>query len=281
MVAPPNNPAARELFAQMLADETNRTMLTSVGGPPGELGQLVAARKAEFAPSRNGRGAWNGLGAGGGKDATTTDLVALLFAESQVPGRFVPMLTRGPVRGSSNSPGMLTSLASTPGERGEVCRAVVVAWVKTRDDALQLADALTVAEGLELKETPEIAIRLLATPGAMTYRTRAASTLIRLGAKEHLPAIEKLMTDEAKLTAIQGTTGIVEIQVRDVALATAVQITGQKPEDYGFAEQYPGSGLRSSYANWYLPADKREAALDKWKAWRAKNPAFEKDPGKR
>src|SRR5262249_30552696 len=49
-VAPANNPAARELFAEMLADESNRTMLTSVGGPPGELGQLVAARKAEFSP---------------------------------------------------------------------------------------------------------------------------------------------------------------------------------------------------------------------------------------
>src|SRR5437762_29760 len=81
--AMPNSPAARELFAEMLADEANRAILTAVGGPPGELGQLVAHRKAEFSPARGGGprgGAWGGRG--GGREPTSTDLAALLFAES-------------------------------------------------------------------------------------------------------------------------------------------------------------------------------------------------------
>jgi hypothetical protein len=268
----PNTAAARELFAEMLTDETNRAMLTAVGGPPGEAGQLVAARKAEFSPARGGRGGgWNGVGAGGGKTPTSADLAAVLFAESQVPSRFVPLLTRGPAGGTVASAGSIALLATTSGDRGEVYRAIVVAWVKTRDDSLQLSTALTVAESLELKDAAEVAIRLLATPGPSTYRTRAASTLVRLGTKEHLPALEKLMTDDAVLTRIQGATAVVEIQVRDMALATSLLITGQDPEGYGFVEQYKGAAARSSYTNWYLLPDKRDAALDKWKAWREKN----------
>jgi hypothetical protein len=269
----PNTAAARELFAEMLADETNRTMLTAVGGPPGELGQLIAARKAEFSPSRPGRG-WNTGVAVARKDATSADLAAVLFAESQVPGRFVPVLTRGPASSTPASAGSIALLATTPGDRGAVYRAIVVAWVKTRDDALQLTTALTVAETLELKEGAEVAIRLLATPGPTTYRTRAASTLARLGSKEHLPALEKLMTDDTALvksgSVVNGEQ--VELQVRDVALVTCVLITGQEPKEYGFGELYAGS--RGNVTNWYLTGSVRAGALDKWKAWREKNPDF-------
>jgi hypothetical protein len=280
----PNNPAARELFAEMLADETNRAMLLAVGGPPGELGQLVGVRKAEFTYSRGPRNGPGPLVPPSRRDMTSADLAAMLFAESQVPARFVPMLHRGPIGAGSTpaAPGTITALASTPGDRGAVYRALVVAWVKTRDDSYQLAAALTVAEGLELKEAAEVAIRLLATPGRPTDRTRGATSLVRLGTKEHLPAIEKLMTDNAILVTLRPGSEFepaVEIQVRDLALATAVQLTGQKPEDYGFAEQYPG--VRNSYANWYVAPEKRDAAFAKWKAWRDKNAAPEKEQDKR
>lgn len=271
--AVPNTAAARELFAEMLADETNRVMLTAVGGPPGEAGQLIAARKAEFSPVRVARGL-NGVGAGGGKSPSSADLAAVLFAESQVPPRFVPILTRGTAGATPAPPATIASLASVSGDRGAIYRAIVVEWVKTRDDTYQLSAALTIAESLELKEGAEVAIRLLATPGPSTYRTRAASALVRLGTREHLPALEKLLTDEAKLAAVRpvNATEVVDLQVRDIALATAVTITGQRPEDYGFVEQYPGAGVRASYGNWYLTADRRGAAFEKWKAWREKNP---------
>lgn len=271
----PNTPAARELFAEMLADEGTRAILLAVGGPPGELGQLVAARKAEFYNGRYGRGP------GGGninypasrREATSTDLAALLFAEAQVPSRFVPLLTRGTAGATPAQPGTIAALANAAGDRGAVNKALVVAWVKTRDDAIQLSAALTVAESLDLKEGAEVAIRLLGTPGPATYRTRAASTLIRLGSKEHLPGLEKLMTDSGILVTLRARTEsepALEIQVRDVALATAVQITAQKPEHYGFVEQYPGTGYRNTYTNLYLLSDKRDAAFEKWKAWREK-----------
>ena len=65
-----------------------------------------------------------------------------------------------------------------------------------------------------------------------------------------------------------------EVQVRDVALAAAVTLTGQQPEDYGFLSRYGGSGgFRSttSYLNWYFPSGKRDAAFAKWAEWRQAN----------
>lgn len=269
----PNTAAARELFAEMLADDANRAILTAVGGPPGELGQLIALRKAELTGSRGGPGGRGGYVVSR-RELSSAGLAALLFAEAQVPSRFVPMLTRGTIGATPAQPGTIAALAHAAGDRGAVNKALVVAWVKSRDEAVQLSAALTVAESLELKETADVAIRLLGTPGQAAYRTRAASTLIRVGTKDHLSALEKLMTDTAVLVTLRPATEdrpALEIQVRDVALATAVQITAQKPEHYGFVEQYPGTGYRNTYTNLYLSADTRDAAFDKWKAWREKN----------
>src|SRR5205814_4088934 len=119
-----------------LADEANRAILTAVGGPPGELGQLVALRKQEFSPARGGgpRGGAFG-GRGGGKDPTPIDLAALLFAESQVPSRFVPILTRGPNGAVPGSTHAIALLAQTGRDRGAVYREVVAAWARTRDES--------------------------------------------------------------------------------------------------------------------------------------------------
>ena len=56
--------------------------------------------------------------------------------------------------------------------------------------------------------------------------------------------------------------------VRDVALAVCLKVTDQKPDEYGFEEREVGSsGFR--YYNplgAYMPPEKREAAVEKWKA---------------
>jgi hypothetical protein len=73
---------------------------------------------------------------------------------------------------------------------------------------------------------------------------------------------------------------LVDVQIRDLALAAAVMLTGQEPDDYGLVEQNKGQpAARLSYSHWQLPEDKRKAAFDKWKAWRAKHPDFGKTKG--
>ena len=55
------------------------------------------------------------------------------------------------------------------------------------------------------------------------------------GSKDHVPHLEKQFRNADLCDTIAGFDNDVEIQYRDVALASAIRLTGQKFEDYGFA----------------------------------------------
>ena len=96
----------------------------------------------------------------------------------------------------------------------------------------------------------------------------------------HEGRIVKLSVEEVRLP--NGNIETNTLQVRDVALAAAVLLTGQKPEDYGLVELHKNqAGMQFTYNNWRLPEDKRKDAFEKWKAWRAKNPDFGKPDHKK
>ena len=95
---------------------------------------------------------------------------------------------------------------------------------------------------------------------------------------DQIPAIEKAFTDTSVLTTtvkiVNGMQVRQSIEVRDAALAAAVIMTGQNPDDYGF-EGFPKGGVGTntiSYTWAKIPEDKRKEALEKWKTWREKNP---------
>jgi hypothetical protein len=66
-----------------------------------------------------------------------------------------------------------------------------------------------------------------------------------------------------------------EIQARDMALAVAIQLTGQNLNDYGYTDRY-GTNTEYdrtyAYSRFYFKSpEAREAAFQKWHAWRNKN----------
>src|SRR5262249_41685105 len=65
----------------------NRNLMQAVGGPPGELGSMVGARKVELFNIRFPRGL-NTVR----RDPTAPEVLTLLFAESQVRSRYVPAI---------------------------------------------------------------------------------------------------------------------------------------------------------------------------------------------
>jgi len=62
--------------------------------------------------------------------------------------------------------------------------------------------------------------------------------------------------------------------VRDAALAAALILTGQHPDEYGFDGFPKGTtGTTFSYVLAKFPDENnRKAAFEKWKEWREKNP---------
>jgi hypothetical protein len=62
-----------------------------------------------------------------------------------------------------------------------------------------------------------------------------------------------------------------DIQVRDVALATIVHLTGQKHKDYGLdqIQPYPMTLFRLHTLG-FSDNKQREAAIEKWRTWSTK-----------
>src|SRR5207237_7662347 len=122
-----------------------------------------------------------------------------------------------------------------------------------------------------VKEGMDLALRLLDQKdfaGGM-----AIVAVGRLGTKEHLGLLEPLLTNNTVLLNVNFNNKPGTTEVRDVALAMMVHLTGQPIKDYGY-EFFRGTNNDVVYmAPVYLafadPA-KRDAAFKKWQEWKAK-----------
>jgi hypothetical protein len=106
--------------------------------------------------------------------------------------------------------------------------------------------------------------------------TRQYAILItgRFGGNEQLPMIEKLLQDKTSCGTFQANNPPrqVELQIRDVALAVAVHLTGQNLGEYGYvnAQTNPTTLFQVATLVFNDPA-RRDEALKKWSAWRSEH----------
>jgi hypothetical protein len=280
---------ARKVFAELLSASLNRQLVMAVGAvPEAELAGLAAGRRQELYNQKYGRAIVAGAivsRPGVRREPAAEDIAALLFAESQAPARAAG------VRNVSISvllqPGSAFVTALKAGdEKGKVYQTVLSAWFDSREDPVEMYTSLNLASntlGMPERATG-MAVKLLNMKGAQPiYRGNAAAALVRSGNKGHIALLEKSLEDNSVVTTLRR--GVVkdgkveqvttEIQLRDVALAVSIVLAGQKPEDFGFTDMYKGNNnpnINFSYTRYTLEEDQRKEALEKWKAWRAKNP---------
>src|SRR5262249_4433669 len=117
---------------------------------------------------------------------------------------------------------------------------------------------------------------LKATPSS--YRGMAMTTLARTVGKDAVPLLLPYLTDESVCitTMMPGPNGGVanriDIQTRDVALASLISTTEQKVTDYGFTSR-GGNGAVISYSTQYFESDEaRKKGFQKWAEWAKANP---------
>jgi hypothetical protein len=277
--------AARAAFAALMADRPNRRLLAAVGTP--DLPAAVAARRQELYNLKYPRAVLVGgvvsTARAEPRNPSAADLAALLLAETVAPPAAAPRAASvtNLVTGSA-----FAAAVQGTGDAAKVYRALLAGWLTTRRDPLDMNGAVTLATSFGMtEEACRAAGRLLAEAKGASgyYRGNAAATLVKLGSRSHLPLLERAMADDGLVVNVQRTVtkdGKAEqvqipIQVRDVALAAAAVMSGQKPADYGFVDLYPnpaGGAAAFSYSRQYLPEGERKAALAKWAEWRAKNP---------
>jgi hypothetical protein len=165
------------------------------------------------------------------------------------------------------------------GDHTAAAKALLLAWIRHNiDDAstgIMVANLLTMTG---MKELVEPALGTAGNRKLMIYaRAQALLAVGRAGGKEHVAKLEALLTDETSVATFglqNPPKNIVrgESQIRDVALAMAIRLNGQKPADFGFEALKLNSGFIESYHYLGFANDEaRSAAQKKWAAWKKEN----------
>jgi hypothetical protein len=156
------------------------------------------------------------------------------------------------------------------------------AWIDAQTQYYGLKDADWLCRSMKFEESLRLRCheRLidLGLVGVMSL-----GDLARSGEKKYLPKLTKFFNEEQELFPDPtGQSKIPPIQVRDMALAFAVELTGQDVAEYGFtvqADTKKKPGMKYISNNYFFRADKektaeqkREAAFKKWAEWEKANP---------
>jgi hypothetical protein len=280
---------ARKLFRTLLLSP-NRGLLSGIGGPDDELARAVVERRVELYP--------RSVVVGGAVQRTpppsALDVIAVYFAECTLPEKAVVAAGAGAGGVAVTSPTVLltqpavrTALESDP--LREPMAAVVTRWCETRTEPRSVYLSMSAAATLKLPVAVTVAKKVLADKAATPlYKAQAACTVARTGKPADAALLAPLLADDTQahpgmVVVVNGVQQKSPIQVRDVALAMSLLLTGQEPTAYGLKSRYAGNAasqetLKYSYFAYYFDdadgqADEaRKAAVKKWNDWRAKNP---------
>jgi hypothetical protein len=150
-------------------------------------------------------------------------------------------------------------------------KRLVLAWMNHQTDDNSVMQMLYLANNLNLREGLDLAVRVVRERRVKGVGLATAFTTIgKLGGKEQVGLLEPFLEDRTvigpfALNRMRGTT-----EVRDVALAMLVELTGQSHKDYGYPFVDTNAGFKF-YAHFLgFPTDRqREQALRRWKDWSA------------
>jgi hypothetical protein len=187
--------------------------------------------------------------------------------DEQVGGQLFPWLIWQPVFQKN----------ARESNRATMLKKLLGMWVLKDASPAASTENLKFAALFDLKiEGLNLAIRLLADQqSAAAAKANAILIVGKFGGPQQVSMIEKLLDDKTGCSSVQGTNPPrqFELQLRDVALAIVVRLTGQNLRDYGFqsVQPHPTTLFQVGTLTFSAPGV-REAALKKWSRWRAEHP---------
>jgi hypothetical protein len=250
--------AARALFVAMQQHDTG--FLTDTANDPARAGDLCAALCQQL---------FQRLYANPGVPARPLELAELapLLLVAGDPRTNVPPQSRFLVANFLYQPPVRAALANdTPFKK------LVLAWMdRQTDDEDALQQMFFVVANLDLREGVDVALKVIRRKKARGVGLASALTTVgKLGGKQHRAVLEPFLTDTTAignfaLNRERGTT-----QMRDVALAMLVHLTGQDHKGYGFAFAQSNPHLQF-YPNFlgFTSDEQRARAFARWKEWSA------------
>ncbi len=137
-----------------------------------------------------------------------------------------------------------------------------------------LSRALSLGEQLQIKEAIPLALKAAKQRSLSSYyRARSIQFVGKLGEKEQIAQLLPLLKDSGRVSTTRINNTTLNTQIRDVALASIIHLSGQKISEYGFdyARLTNREFLNISYNCYgFSNAQKRGEALKKWQEWKEK-----------
>ncbi|MGD9644784.1 MAG: hypothetical protein AB7U73_03670 [Pirellulales bacterium] len=153
-------------------------------------------------------------------------------------------------------------------------RKLIGAWIAKPSGSPNAYQNFMLALQFDLREGLPPALAMLRDGGVQPHIAQYALLLIaKFGSRADLAAVTPMLTDENLLGSLSINNKEVRTELRDVALAVAVHITGQDLASYGFEhlQKNPQMVFQPMTTGFGTPA-KREAAFKKWNDWLAAQP---------
>jgi hypothetical protein len=260
-----DQPAGRALFVEMCTSEPD--LLAALDRDPASVPAKFGARVQEIQKTLYGVNR---------VPVTLGTAVALLYvaADERVGGQLSDPAT-------VNSLYTMTGFLYQPEPRqglqdNPAARKVLASFLERRgNDPNFIYQVIGLAQNHNLKECVPWAVGLAKNKAHPAQARGQALTLVgRLGEARHIADVEPLLEDTTALGQVQFQGGRIETQMRDVALATMVQLSGQQLLDYDFPYVKQVQNVIIQNPNFQYPAnwlgfgsdEARQAALKKWKA---------------
>jgi hypothetical protein len=157
------------------------------------------------------------------------------------------------------------------GPRSEQARKLFLAWAgQVKGNAAN--QTLNIAMQYNLKEGLELGLRLIREKD--WANGMAIVAIGKLGTKDHLKVLEPLLANNTVIMNVNFNNKPGTTEVRDVALAMMVHLTGQSIKDYGYEFFRGNTNEQVFFAPVYLAfaeQAKRDAALKKFQDWTKAN----------
>src|SRR5262249_14823735 len=116
-----------------------------------------------------------------------------------------------------------------------VARKLLVTYLESRPDPNLMQQNLYLAINFNLKESVGWGLKIAKAKETQPYvRATALSLVGRMGGKEHMADLEPFLTDTTQLGQSQFNMVRIQTEMRDVALAMLVHLSGQEITDYNF-----------------------------------------------
>lgn len=162
--------------------------------------------------------------------------------------------------------------AMNAGDQGRVMRSIVSVWIEKPEPATQYQKiTYSLQQGFPQGLSP--AVRMLQGKGGGTQLQYAMLAVARFGNKKHIPLVESRLKDRTVLTVSRSKNKVTySCELRDVALATLIKLTGQDPKPYGFPRLRKHSTyVYSTNSTGFADDASRDKALSVWAAWKSEH----------